>query len=69
MSPVKYELGSYIPEDDFIHSHCRENIKPYTDLYISCTLYVVTGLRINEYSSMKYLQILIQTKYLVLMCL
>jgi hypothetical protein len=24
MSPVKYELGSVIPEDDIIHSHCRE---------------------------------------------
>jgi hypothetical protein len=30
VSPVKYELGSYIPEDDVLHSHCRENLKPHT---------------------------------------
>jgi hypothetical protein len=29
MSPVKYELGFYIPEDDILHSHCRENLKAY----------------------------------------
>jgi hypothetical protein len=29
MSPVKYELGSYIPEDDILHSHCRRNLKSY----------------------------------------
>jgi hypothetical protein len=28
--PVKYELGFYIPEDDILHSHCRENLKSYT---------------------------------------
>jgi hypothetical protein len=25
MSPVKYELGFYIPEDDILHSYRREN--------------------------------------------
>jgi hypothetical protein len=30
VSPVKYELGFYIPEDDIRHSHCRENLKSYT---------------------------------------
>jgi hypothetical protein len=29
MSPVKYELGFYIPEDDILHSHRRENLKSY----------------------------------------
>jgi hypothetical protein len=29
VSPVKYELGSYIPEDAILHSHCRENLKSY----------------------------------------
>jgi hypothetical protein len=29
VSPVKYELGFYIPEDDILHSHCRENLKSY----------------------------------------
>jgi hypothetical protein len=27
MSPVRYELGFYIPEDDILHGHRRENIK------------------------------------------
>jgi hypothetical protein len=27
MSPVKYELGFYIPEDDILHSHRHENLK------------------------------------------
>jgi hypothetical protein len=26
VTPVKYELGPYIPEDDIIHSHRRENL-------------------------------------------
>jgi hypothetical protein len=35
MSPVKYELGSYIPEDDILHSHCRE--KPNSNVAaVSC---------------------------------
>jgi hypothetical protein len=29
VSPVKDELGFYIPEDDILHSHCRENLKSY----------------------------------------
>jgi hypothetical protein len=28
VSPV-YELGCYIPEDDILHSHRRENLKSY----------------------------------------
>jgi hypothetical protein len=32
MSPVRYELGFYISEDDILHSHCRENLKSYTVL-------------------------------------
>jgi hypothetical protein len=24
MSPVRYELGFYIPEEGILHSHCRE---------------------------------------------
>jgi hypothetical protein len=45
MSPVRYELGSYILEDAILHSHCRENFKPYI---------VLTGwsqqLRLNVFS-------------------
>jgi hypothetical protein len=31
MSPVKYELGFYIPYDDILHSHRRENLKSYIE--------------------------------------
>jgi hypothetical protein len=30
VSPVKYELGSYIPEDDILHSHRRDILKSIT---------------------------------------
>jgi hypothetical protein len=30
--PVKYKLGLYIPEDDILHSHRRENLKSYVAL-------------------------------------
>jgi hypothetical protein len=29
VSPVKYELGFHIPEDDILHSHRRVQIKSY----------------------------------------
>jgi hypothetical protein len=32
VSPVKYELGFCIPEDDILHSHCRENFKSFRGL-------------------------------------
>jgi hypothetical protein len=31
VSPVRYELGSYIPEDAILHSHRRENLRSYND--------------------------------------
>jgi hypothetical protein len=34
VSPVKYELDFYIPEDDILHSHCCENLKSYKFSYI-----------------------------------
>jgi hypothetical protein len=34
VSPVKYELGFYIPEDDILYSHCRENLKSDIVVYI-----------------------------------
>jgi hypothetical protein len=33
VSPVKYELGFYIPEGDILHSHNRENLKSCRDAY------------------------------------
>jgi hypothetical protein len=29
VSPVKYELGFYIPEDGILHGHRRENLGSY----------------------------------------
>jgi hypothetical protein len=29
---VRYELSLYIPEDDILHSHRRENLKSYIAL-------------------------------------
>jgi hypothetical protein len=31
VSPVEYELGVSIPENSIFHSHCRENLKSYTE--------------------------------------
>jgi hypothetical protein len=32
VSPVKYELGSHIPEDGVLHSHRHEYLKSYIAL-------------------------------------
>jgi hypothetical protein len=32
VSPVRYELGFYTPEDGILHSHRRENLKSYIPL-------------------------------------
>jgi hypothetical protein len=37
VSPVKYELGFYIPEDGVLHSNRRENFKPYIQFLIAST--------------------------------
>jgi hypothetical protein len=29
MSPVRYELGFYIPEDGILHTRRRENLRSY----------------------------------------
>jgi hypothetical protein len=29
VSPVRYELGFYIPEEAILHNHCRENLGSY----------------------------------------
>jgi hypothetical protein len=33
VSPVRYELGFYIPEDGILHSHHRENLKSKKKLW------------------------------------
>jgi hypothetical protein len=37
VSPVKYELCFCIPEDDVLHSHRRETLKPYWPLFVHRT--------------------------------
>jgi hypothetical protein len=32
VSPVRYELVLFIPEDDILHSYRRENLKSYIAL-------------------------------------
>jgi hypothetical protein len=32
MSPVRYELGFYIPEECVLHAHRRENLKSYVEI-------------------------------------
>jgi hypothetical protein len=33
VSPVKYKLGFYIPEDGILRSHCCENLNSYIALH------------------------------------
>jgi hypothetical protein len=33
VSPVKYELGLYVPEDDILHSYRRVNLKSCIPLF------------------------------------
>jgi hypothetical protein len=37
VSPVRYELGLYMPEDGIFRSHSRDNLKSYIAL-TGCTL-------------------------------
>jgi hypothetical protein len=37
VSPVKYELDFYIPDDDILQSHRRENLKSYTIIIVIFT--------------------------------
>jgi hypothetical protein len=46
VSPVKYKLDFYIPEDDILHSRRRENLKSYMctyvrELHVALTRYII----------------------------
>jgi hypothetical protein len=48
VSPVKFELVFYIPEDGILHSHRRENLRCYIiakveRLYFSLSLSLLPG--------------------------
>jgi hypothetical protein len=51
VSPVKYELGFYIPEDDILHSHRCEDHKSYSEFcsstYCVCTIYQNGGVLLS----------------------
>jgi hypothetical protein len=51
VSPVKYELGFYMPEDDILHSHRREKLKSYRNIYIY--IYITLSLLALEQVSIK----------------
>jgi hypothetical protein len=46
VSPVRYELGFHIPEDEIFHSHCRENLKSYMSRE-GCLVLLQLGLPCN----------------------
>jgi hypothetical protein len=39
VSPVKYELGSCIPEDAILNGHLRENLKSYISRIVCVMCY------------------------------
>jgi hypothetical protein len=43
VSPVRYEPGFYIQEDGILHSHRRDNLKPY--------LYILSLFKVLQYYS------------------
>jgi hypothetical protein len=47
VSPVKYELGFYIPEDDILHSHRRENLKLLSIMVVCARIYLYVVYIIN----------------------
>jgi hypothetical protein len=42
VSPVKYELGSYITGDGILHSHCREGLKSSPELTPPCSFFLTS---------------------------
>jgi hypothetical protein len=43
VSPVKYELGFYIPEDGTLRSHGLDNLKSYMSakvFFVPCLMYI-----------------------------
>jgi hypothetical protein len=45
---VKYELGFYIPEDDIIHSHRREHLKSYSQLWAKNTCRMAGSAKMSQ---------------------
>jgi hypothetical protein len=49
VSPVKYELCFYIPEDDILHSHRRENLKSYNVETVTAPILRTLGVRTRSF--------------------
>jgi hypothetical protein len=62
VSPVKYELGFYVPEDNILLSHRRENLKSYNLVlrraffWSTCVEHANTGLCACVYGHVTLLQ-------------
>jgi hypothetical protein len=41
VSPVRYRHGFYIPEDDILHSYCRENLKSYNIRIVERVIFIL----------------------------
>jgi hypothetical protein len=54
MSPVKYEQGFYIAEDDILHSHRRENLKSYTGCHLTYSERAVSKHKVIQFHVMQY---------------
>jgi hypothetical protein len=52
VSPVRYELGFYIPEDGILHSHRRENLKSYIPVVFS---FITTPAKFRGVVTEKYI--------------
>jgi hypothetical protein len=55
VSPVRYKLGLYIPEDDILHSHCHENLKSYIAFLQIVAGFNLPNLNTNKKQEVKYL--------------
>jgi hypothetical protein len=58
VSPVRYEQGSYIPQDDILQSHSRESLKSYV---VPSPLIIVT-LMMEALSSSETLRLIRATR-------
>jgi hypothetical protein len=62
MSPVKYEIGFYIPESDILHSHRREKLKSYIGLStVFCATVTAVPVTVCGFEALKLALLLQQT--------
>jgi hypothetical protein len=54
VSPLRYALGFYIPEDGILYSHRRGNLKPYKECVTLPTTFVFAGLQLLARAKMPF---------------